>query len=60
MIYELQREVPEQKGVWEVLASYTDVEMALAEEERRRQECPGEVFRTVGSASGSGLRRAQE
>ena len=60
MVYEVQREVPDQKGVWEVVKSYTDVEMALAEEARRRREFPGQEYRTVGSASGSGLKRAQE
>lgn len=60
MIYELQREVLGQKGVWETLNSYTDVELALVEEERLRREDSRQEYRVVGSNSGTGLRKVQK
>lgn len=60
MVYELQMEVPGQKGVWEVLNSYTDVEQALLEEERLRRENSGREYRVVGSISGTGLKKVQK
>lgn len=60
MVYEVQREVPDKKGVWEVVKSYTDVELALVAEKNLRKKKTGWNLRVVGSASGSGLRRAQE
>lgn len=59
MIYELQRET-EQKGVWEIVNTYTDVEMAIVEQDRLEKEDPHLNLRVVGSDGGTGLRRARE